>query len=39
MVEEKGIIVKQTSTRFEELPPMGVFEDCNLIAAKAKTFF
>lgn len=37
VVEKKGFIVKETTTRFEELPPMGVFEICDSIAAKAKS--
>ena len=37
IVETKGFVVKQTTTRFEELPPMGVFEICDKIAGYAKS--
>jgi len=36
VVEKKGFIVKETVTRFEELPPMEVFEICDQIAQKIK---
>ena len=37
IVETKGFIVKETTTRFEELPPMGVFEICDKIAGYTKS--